>query len=338
MLLDPEGRFDCAGCGQCCRTAWNIRVEPSRAERLRTWGPALRILQDSGQAPLRRRADGSLRVAKQEGSCVFLTAEKGCAIHADLGAQAKPLTCQIFPFILVPTPDGMQVGLSFYCPSVRKAEGRELQEHRVELERFVAEAGLAALAGPFRLWAHHETGWAGYRQFEDELLRRLSLDQAARVLVSSCEGLGQNLDAWGRAEVQQLFLPRRSAYSQELACSLACSLVARAELDDAEPALELAAALRRGQPLRLPGSNVQAVHGCQPVDCGRYLRSLVRRKFLLKQPSLLEGLALLSLVPMALSFYGPQTDSGVERLELLLSHGPGAAGLAEGLAASCCEA
>ena len=124
--FDAEQRFTCGRCTRCCRH-FDVVVTPAEAEALRR--PALRALWSAGAdqatgpredplAPidgqpgrfrLRRRADGA---------CGFLAEDGACRIHAERGADQKPIACRIFPFRLHPTEAAPLVTASFSCPTV----------------------------------------------------------------------------------------------------------------------------------------------------------------------------------------------------------------------------
>jgi lysine-N-methylase len=76
---------------------------------------------------LNRRADGS---------CVFLGKDNRCLVHERGGADAKPLACRLYPFILTPAGSHWRVGLRFACPSVADNQGRPLQERATELGQY----------------------------------------------------------------------------------------------------------------------------------------------------------------------------------------------------------
>src|SRR5207302_635344 len=68
-----------------------------------------------------------------DGSCIFLSKEGRCRIHERFGAEAKPLACRIYPFMLIPAGGRWRVGLRFACPSAAKSEGRPLSVHETSL-------------------------------------------------------------------------------------------------------------------------------------------------------------------------------------------------------------
>jgi Fe-S-cluster containining protein len=151
FLLPPDLDFECTSCGRCCRDKWEIRVDAPSAEKLLAldWGkrdPAL-----AGVVPFKKRLPlaplaGELPYTVERcanNACVFLTENNLCRIHRDMGLEAKPQVCQQFPYLFAETPDGVSVGLSHYCPGVkRKADAQvpPLERKLDELRRLHAHA------------------------------------------------------------------------------------------------------------------------------------------------------------------------------------------------------
>lgn len=102
----PNGaRWDCSGCGSCCRMYDLGPVEPEiiaglEAARIETlWAPAAeRPWHEARTGP-----DGQVAyfLGRVDGHCVFLEDSGRCAIHARLGAAAKPGFCREYPFHVV---------------------------------------------------------------------------------------------------------------------------------------------------------------------------------------------------------------------------------------------
>lgn len=74
----------------------------------------------SKQHQLAKRADGS---------CVFLTSDNRCKIHAEFGHDAKPLVCRMYPLQVVPHHKRAVLTLRRSCPSAAADQGRELKNH-----------------------------------------------------------------------------------------------------------------------------------------------------------------------------------------------------------------
>lgn len=286
LLYESDTWFDCRACGQCCRTDWNIRVETSKADRLRQEGLSLGLRQSSG---------GTWFTRKSKSACHFLTPDNLCSIHAKLGKTAKPQTCHLFPYVLTPTPDGLHIGLSHYCPSVRAEHGRPLSEHDDSLRALLDEQPVETWTGRLRLSEKHPLGWSGYRHLELGLLQRLRDSTPDEVLLGLFSGLCRNPSGWQREPLESSFgKPRAELYTSF------------------EPIVA-----------QLAESSGLAISRQSDSRVGRsYLSSLVQRKFLLKTGSLLENLAVLGAASVLLRT-ARDTDACVEQLELLLTHTPG---------------
>ena len=78
--------------------------------------------------------------------------------------------CRQFPFFFVKTPEGIQTGLSFTCPSAVEGRGELLAAQRVQIEALL-EQGSVALSIPEALQLSPETpiGWADYQLIEGQL-------------------------------------------------------------------------------------------------------------------------------------------------------------------------
>ena len=143
-----DERYTCTGCGDCCH-GWNVPLLPGEAARFVAQAEALVPADRLRGAVLRARANGvgvdSLVGAG--GTCVALADDARCRVHAEHGAEAKPLACRLFPFTFVTTPEDVRVSLSFACPAVVDGEGPPLGEQRAEIARTYQ-----AIAGsPYRL-------------------------------------------------------------------------------------------------------------------------------------------------------------------------------------------
>jgi Fe-S-cluster containining protein len=131
LRIDPDQRFSCSQCGQCCYR-WDVVVSDAEIEAYRrhnasSWYRESRDGREGatrdafepipGQAALhriRKRADGG---------CGFLSPDNRCRIHQELGADRKPLTCRMYPFSFHAAPDAVVVTTSFGCPTIVANEG-----------------------------------------------------------------------------------------------------------------------------------------------------------------------------------------------------------------------
>ncbi len=67
--------------------------------------------------------------------CVFLDSDNLCMIHRKYSLSAKPIACQLFPFVLTPFNGKLMVGLRFDCPGVCSGRGAKLSDNLPELNR-----------------------------------------------------------------------------------------------------------------------------------------------------------------------------------------------------------
>ena len=168
----PGQGFDCSGCAKCCRSPWQVAVdEPSRKRMV--------------ELPVRDglvQVEGRWVTGKRDGACVFLTDDQLCSVHAQLGSSAKPHTCRQFPFHYQDTPDGVFVGVSFYCSAVQRNEGRPLAVHEEELNSLLAQIPAPRRAG--RLWLRPDSWveWPTYLQLEERLPSREAVARALLLL------------------------------------------------------------------------------------------------------------------------------------------------------------
>lgn len=164
-LIFPEQRYSCLRCGKSCGH-WRIWVEPDRVEPLRRHPLALE-LEVRNQPYLRAEENGWYSLQHDDhGRCPFLRRDDLCGLHAESGWSAKPRACRQFPFFLVGTPDGVQVGLSFRCTALQENHGGDWEEHRADLEELIQTGDYPrvghqpALLGPVRL------EWCAYLDLE----------------------------------------------------------------------------------------------------------------------------------------------------------------------------
>ena len=123
----PEGQnYDCVMCGAGCESLWTVPVEAAVVEKIEAHPLGIRVINENGAA-FSREEDGGYAIYYKDPTdprCGFFRQDKLCSIHAELGMEEKPLTCQQFPFHLTETPDGVYVGLSYMCTAARQNSGR----------------------------------------------------------------------------------------------------------------------------------------------------------------------------------------------------------------------
>ena len=145
LELSSEQRFTCQQCGMCCRGAWVV-VTPAEVERYRKVGVP-RLYTDGGTVadaagidPFEPVAHGHYRIRKRrDGACGFLSGDNRCRIHEELGGEAKPLACRVFPFRFHPVEGRPLVTTSASCPTIVKNEGALLAEQAKEIAALRSE-------------------------------------------------------------------------------------------------------------------------------------------------------------------------------------------------------
>jgi len=155
-------RWDCAGCGNCCRgTAIPLSDDDLQRIESQQWGkhPAL-----AGVATTAKRSwIGNRRqiAQRQDGACVFLTADNRCRIHSEYGADAKPLVCRMYPLQLVPHQKHAILTLRRSCPAAAAENGSELKDHHDRAKKLARKGGLMDNAvQPPSIIPRHRCSWS----------------------------------------------------------------------------------------------------------------------------------------------------------------------------------
>ena len=165
----PDLVYDCVCCGKGCKADWNITVNPTASRAIK---------KSDIYIPFDRMPDGRLTLAKtEEGQCVYLDESNLCKIHKELGFESKPQGCAQFPAAFVPTPDGLFVGLSFFCTSIQEGTGRPLEAHREWLQK-AAESAVKRFkykghSGEIHLAGERLISWEDYQKLEKDLRSQL---------------------------------------------------------------------------------------------------------------------------------------------------------------------
>ncbi|MBT9583624.1 YkgJ family cysteine cluster protein [bacterium] len=152
VQIDKNLHYHCVQCGRSC-TGWNVWLKDELAERLKELPITLRVIQERGQAF--EREDGTLKMFRndQHPACGYLTPQKLCSIHSELGAQTKPKACRQFPYLMTQLPDGeIRVGASFCCTAVRGQLGPLLPKSRPEIEALIGEGAVIRSVTPSLPW------------------------------------------------------------------------------------------------------------------------------------------------------------------------------------------
>ena len=138
--LVAQQQYHCLCCGRGCRS-FLVAVRPDERQRigkLADWAAQL----GTDRLFVRHGAAGKLGygLAKRaDGCCVFLDDDNLCIIHKRFGLRAKPLACQLFPFVLTPVAGRLHVGLRFDCPGVLANETGNLRDYARQLKQLAAQ-------------------------------------------------------------------------------------------------------------------------------------------------------------------------------------------------------
>lgn len=204
----PSIHYACTGCGRSCRDFDEVPIDVETAYRIRSlplFNPRLSAVgQHLPHRPSHMHPSqllpGSFTLAKtshRDGGecCVFLDDDRRCALHLAHGAEAKPPTCRVFPFLFTRTPDGIDAGVSFACTAVLQDHGPTLVSQREELrEAYTLAVDVADLGSEVLLAPDQPMSWSCYRELEAELAQLVSgADDIALGLGGCVRRLGQPL-------------------------------------------------------------------------------------------------------------------------------------------------
>ena len=149
VILPTEEKWDCHQCGICCRGSL-VPLNDADVARLESqkWNEH----PDYRDTPVMVRYPSSkkrFRLAQRiDGSCVFLKDNGLCRIHSDLGYEAKPTICRVFPLQLIPRDGNAALTIRRACPSSAADKGSPLKEHLPFMQQFVREGRLTTNRGP----------------------------------------------------------------------------------------------------------------------------------------------------------------------------------------------
>lgn len=198
----PEARFSCNMSTACCRHDYEIALPPE-AQLVIDAMPWHKLNPALTGTRLPQRPDGKLQLKSVDETCRFLGPRNLCLIHQTLGRQPFGACC-VFPFSFARTPEGIAVGLSPICGSVRMGLGISPQDRGEDLhERLIHTEPRSADA--YRLAPGLEIPWERFRDIEKALCdclaagdmpMRRRLYVGARLLGAVKENQPINLSAW----------------------------------------------------------------------------------------------------------------------------------------------
>jgi lysine-N-methylase len=120
--MDIALDFSCMACGKCCRNDWQVTVDEDSYQRNAELFLKVGTEAEFQRAfvPLGRRSlEEYAYIAKRSGGgCWFLTADNLCRLQQQAGHSHLDAVCQTFPRYPMNTARGIELTLSFNCPSV----------------------------------------------------------------------------------------------------------------------------------------------------------------------------------------------------------------------------
>jgi lysine-N-methylase len=169
-------RWDCHQCGICCRGSIVPLSERDLARlREQKWAEHPDF-QGTPVVVKQSWLGRDYRLAhREDGSCVFLLPGGLCRIHKELGFDAKPLVCRMFPLQVVPRDNVAYVTIRRACPSAAADKGRPVSEQIDFARKLAREQGFAdKQVEPPPLKAGEHRGWSGARRMLEALQRLLT--------------------------------------------------------------------------------------------------------------------------------------------------------------------
>lgn len=173
-MLPNEERWDCHQCGICCRGSL-VPLSSADLDRLKNQKWEEHPDFQGQPVVIPHGSAGGFRLAQRaDATCVFLNDQGLCRIHAELGFEAKPTICRVFPLQLIPQDKQMVLTLRRACPSSALDRGQPLAGHLPMMREFVAEGRLDAEAiPPPRFKSRELREWKTVRLFLAALARLL---------------------------------------------------------------------------------------------------------------------------------------------------------------------
>jgi lysine-N-methylase len=183
-------KWDCQGCGNCCRGT-TVLLDEDDLKKLREqqWE---KHPEFAGMKTVVRHGlvGGRHVLAKRpDGRCVFLSDAGRCRIHEMHGASAKPAVCRMFPLQVVPLGDFAYVTALRSCPSAAVDAGRPLAEHLRDFKRSGLVARFSASpAEPPPIVRGGRRPWRDFLEAADAL-ERLTTDSRVPLVRRLVHGL-----------------------------------------------------------------------------------------------------------------------------------------------------
>lgn len=330
-------------CGRCCRV-WAVSVDKKTAGRIKSTGlyGEITTLYPDREVFHQAKSTGRLFVGKVDSRCIMLEGNL-CRIHRDLSPEMKPDVCRMFPFILVPTPDGVFAGVSFYCPSISENTGDPLEEYRPMAEEILRKMNpvLPDSKEEIPLGKSRYIEWSSYTALEEFILQCLDEADIINGIWKAIDGIGFVLDATGPGKIADVDLIKNLykmkippiidrekgffAYQSEYAASLISILEmwSRSMLPENMEKVLRGGVMESdtfGKTIEVKPLGEYLVNQSVRWDDALFrffMKHLARRKFLLCFNSIFTGMVTMSFFPYFLAWYSNASavSHGVEKPE-----------------------
>ncbi len=326
----PPLLYDCVSCGKSC-TDFQVEIQAKDLDRVRE-SAATKALERAGFTPL-QLVGNQVFLEKIQGSrCRYLDDETLCLLHKEGGLAHKPRTCQDFPFVPVSTPDGVYLGVSFYCTAVAQSLGRPLTGREAEFERFSQIPALEPNS-QWSLWGETAVDWAGYLRIE-HFCRTALLEGGLPSIASAAWRLGQTVLSGDSSYLSET---TKGPGALESLLDIAKRIIPLMESTDDAISQSVAEAIRGQQEFASAALGEKVLLQAPPPhdpdwfsgEMARYLEHVLFRKSLLSAPNVLSQVCLLGLAGQLVRIYS-YTRAALNRRDLEREDFWKAVGIVEG--------
>jgi Fe-S-cluster containining protein len=130
--------LSCSTCSGCCRD-WAVVATEEEIVRFKDFDWTATRERFRRREILHPLGNGRYELDHIGEACIFVDDDNLCAIHKEMGMEAKPFMCKHFPYFLTNTPDGVIVPLDVACLMVIANEGELLDQQAEDVHTRIAE-------------------------------------------------------------------------------------------------------------------------------------------------------------------------------------------------------
>lgn len=111
-------KYKCSSSGECCQSKWKIDIDKKSYEKTKM--NLAQVNENIETYMTKEETEDQYLTKFENGYCKFITKEKLCRIHKEFGWECLSDTCKVYPRHLKLTTRGVEVGITFSCPSAAK--------------------------------------------------------------------------------------------------------------------------------------------------------------------------------------------------------------------------